>query len=130
MSDSTQPPRFVPTLTEVVAMETQSVAPDRAPASDAQPQTQAPARSAREIEEALVQRVLQRVDLILERRLREAVGQVILEHTETLAPRLRDEIESMVRQSLNQAFAAEMDGPVSPVEKTVPGDGRRVDSSG
>jgi hypothetical protein len=55
----------------------------------------------------MVQRVLQRVDLVLERRLREVVGQLILEHTQTLTPRLREEIEAVVRQSVNQAFESE-----------------------
>ncbi len=115
MSDPAQPPRFVPTLTEVVVPEHASpIDRDKVSENLAQPPVPVAAQSVREIEEALVQRVLQRVDLILERRLREAVGQVILEHTETLAPRLRDEIESMVRQSLNQAFAQEMDGPSEP----------------
>ena len=61
-----------------------------------------------ELEEQMVQRVLQRVDLMLERRLREAVGQLILEHTQTLVPRLREEIETVVRQSVNQAFEQEI----------------------
>ncbi len=55
----------------------------------------------------MVQRVLQRIDLVLERRLREAVGELILAHTQTLAPRLREEIELVVRQSVSQAFAQE-----------------------
>jgi hypothetical protein len=116
LSDSTQPPRFVPTLTEVVmpeAPEVQRQAGGSSGSIGTEVPTMVPAPSAKEMEEALVQRVLQRVDLIIERRLREAVGQVILEHTETLAPRLRDEIELVVRQSLNQAFAQEIDGSAS-----------------
>ena len=56
----------------------------------------------------MIQRVLQRVDVILERRLREVVGQLILAHTQTLAPRLREEVEDVVRQSVMQAFAQEL----------------------
>jgi hypothetical protein len=97
---SSQPPRFVPTLTEVVfpssvplpASETGSVA-----ATD---NTRA--------EDEMVQRVLQRVDLMLERRMREALGQLILEQTERLGPHLRDEIESVIRESVRQAFAQEL----------------------
>jgi hypothetical protein len=59
----------------------------------------------------MVQRVLQRVDLVLERRLREVVGQLILEHTQTLTPRLREEIEVVVRQSVSQAFDSEAVAP-------------------
>jgi 50S ribosomal subunit-associated GTPase HflX len=110
MSDAAQPPRFVPTLTEVIVPETQTPAQDLDNPSAVAINGNLPEPIAMEkIEEAMVQRVLQRVDLILERRLREAVGQVILEHTETLAPRLREEIENLVRQSLNQAFAQEIE---------------------
>jgi hypothetical protein len=98
---SSQPPRFVPTLTEVIQ-------PVRAPVP-ATDTTSAAAVDRAEIEAQLVQRVLQRVDLVLERRLREAVGQLILEHTERLAPQLREEIESVVRQSVNHAFAQELE---------------------
>lgn len=65
-----------------------------------------------DVQEQMVQRVLQRVDLVLERRLREVVGQLILEHTQTLTPRLREEIEAVVRQSVNQAFESEA-GPAT-----------------
>jgi hypothetical protein len=103
---SSQPPRFVPTLTEVVR-----------PATAPVPATETPLMAAVDsaaIEDQLVQRVLQRVDLILERRLREALGQLILEHTERLAPQLREEIESVVRQSVNHAFAQELENEKKP----------------
>lgn len=100
MSTSPIPPRFVPTLTEVF-----HPAPSPSAAT-----AKAPIRMAlsAELQDQMVQRVLQRVDLLLERRLREAVGQLILEHTETLAPRLREEIEQVVRQSVSLAFEQEM----------------------
>ena len=101
MIRSSVPPRFVPTLTEVVR-------PAPSPAALALGTAAAPMTLSAELEEQLVQRVLQRVDLTLERRLREAVGQLILEHTQTLAPRLREEIERVVRQSVNQAFEQEV----------------------
>ncbi|UUZ63726.1 hypothetical protein LP417_31345 [Polaromonas sp. P1-6] len=100
MSRSTKPPRFVPTLTEVVL-------PMPAPAAPAGAMSATPVAPSADLEDQMVQRVLQRVDLILERRLREAVGQLILEHTQTLAPRLREEIELVVRQSVSQAFEQE-----------------------
>lgn len=96
MSRSSAPSRFVPTLTEVVLylpsqtpFAAEIVAPVALPA------------------ELMLQRVMQRVDLVLERRLREAVEQLILEHTQTLIPRLREEIELVVRQSVTQAFEQE-----------------------
>lgn len=104
MSSSSQPPRFVPTLTEVVhpaPLAAANALELHAPAQMTQPA------------EMLVQRVMQRVDLVLERRLREAVGQLILEHTQTLAPRLREEIERVTRQSVSQAFEQEASLPSS-----------------
>ncbi len=104
MSNSSQPPRFVPTLTEVVQplpLAATYVMESFAPLTAIQPA------------EMLVQRVMQRVDLVLERRLREAVGQLILEHTQTLAPRLREEIERVTRESVSQAFEQEAGLPSS-----------------
>ena len=103
MSRSPVPPRFVPTLTEIVQpvpLQTPAVAdPDTPVAPSA---------------EVMMQRIMQRVDLVLEKRLREAVGQLILEHTQTLAPRLREEIERVVRESVSQAFAQEASPAQSP----------------
>jgi hypothetical protein len=97
---SSQPPRFVPTLTEVVH-------PATAPAGAAQAASPMAIDRGR-VEDELVQRVLQRIDLTMERRLHEALGQLILEHTERIGPHLRDEIESVVRQSVRHAFAQEL----------------------
>ena len=105
---SSQPPRFVPTLTEVVQPAPLRV---RAPATASVAAVDQVA-----LENHMVQRVLQRVDLILERRLREAVGQLILEHTERLTTELRVEIEFVVRQSVSQAFSHELEDDTRPVE--------------
>lgn len=102
MSRSSVPPRFVPTLTEVVPP---TAVPAQTPVAG---NTDGAVALAAGLQEQMVLRVLQRVDLLLERRLREAVGQLILEHTETLAPRLREEIEQVVRQSVSQAFEQEV----------------------
>jgi len=92
------PPRFVPTLTEEVdpghLYETSSV----------QSLVKTPRH---EMEDAILQRVLHRVDQVFEKRLQEAVRQVILENTQTLVLRLREEIELVVRQSLSEAFQQE-----------------------
>lgn len=97
MSTPPTQPRFVPTLTDVVPPAAAAAASaDRKPASLAQ------------LEGQMVNRIMRQVDLVLERRLREAVGQVILEHTQTLAPRLREEIELVIRESVSQAMATEL----------------------
>ena len=100
------PPRFVPTLTEVVHPDSvlgfpDAVGPNAAPASN-------PEASLQQLEDQVLHRVMQRVDLVLERRLREAVSQLILTHTQALGPRLREEIELVVRESVSQAIAQEL----------------------
>src|SRR5262245_23400209 len=90
MSNRT-PPRFVPTLTEVVQ-------------SGPVPLTPTPGVS----QEQLAQRVLQRVDLVLDRRVREAIATVVLEQTSQLAPLLRDRLEVVVREVVAAAVAEEM----------------------
>ena len=101
MNNTSGPPRFVPTLTDVV----------KASGHGDQINTVQPNES--HLEDQIVHRVMQRVDLVLERRLREAVAQVILTHTQSLGPRLREEIELVVRESVIQAVAQEL--PQQPV---------------
>ena len=70
MSSFSPPPRFVPTLTEVVE-QTPMLVPTAGNVDSAN-------LAVAELEGQLVHRVMQRIDLILERSLREAVGQLIL----------------------------------------------------
>lgn len=90
------PPRYVPTLTEVVQ-----------PAATG---TDATAATLEQLQEQVIHRVMQRVDLSLERRLREAIATLVLEHTRNLGPLLREEIELVVRQSVSDAVAQELSG--------------------
>lgn len=101
------PPRFVPTLTEVVypPAPVSALVEAREPIADAPPN---PEVLLRQFEDQLLHRVMQRVDLVLEQRLREAVSQIILTHTQALGPRLREEIELVVRESVSQAIAQEL----------------------
>ena len=102
MNSAAVPPRFVPTLTDVVHLADRIIEPSLdKPNSEFQ-------HDALQVEDQIVHRVMQRVDLVLERRLREAVAQVILSQTQTLAPRLREEIELVVRESVSQAVAQEL----------------------
>lgn len=89
-----QPPRYVPTLTEVV-----KTAPATAAGSPGTSLTQ----------EQLIHRVMQRVDVTLERRLREAIAATVLEQTRAIGPQLRQEIEAVVRQTVSQAFSEELE---------------------
>lgn len=89
---SRMPPRYVPTLTDVV----RSSAEPRAP-SGADP-----------TQDQVVRRVMQRIDLTLERRLREAIAATVIEQTRAITPKLREEIEQVVRETVAQAFAEEL----------------------
>lgn len=97
MTNNSIPPRFVPTLTDVVQITSYAQGNQKEPSNG-------------QLEDQIVHRVMQRVDLVLERRLREAVAQVILSHTQALGPRLREEIELVVRESVMQAVAQELPG--------------------
>lgn len=101
MNNASVPPRFVPTLTDVVHPVAHFTSPPQPFNNDIQ-------QNAVQLEDQIVHRVMQRVDLVLERRLREAVAQVILSHTQALGPRLREEIELVVRESVSQAVAQEL----------------------
>lgn len=93
---SRTPPRFVPTLTEVVQTTSPApLTPGTAPA---------PPLSA----EQVTRRVLQRVDAVLERRLRETVATVVLEQTSALAPVLRERVEALVHEIVSEALAEEL----------------------
>lgn len=151
------PPRFVPTLTEVVQ------GPDMVPVSEPLPQPAQPpvvaapavaqpapsfeARAAvpavpvrsmdkdvadisarkpvqafpgsrrplpQGMQEYMVHRVMQRVDVVLDHRLREAIALVIQEQTRSILPRLREEIESVVRHAVYEAVADELSSGNSP----------------
>ena len=106
MSGAPTPPRVVPTLTEVVHPPSLSGLPDATAPNVAFSSN--PDASLHQLEDQVLHRVMQRVDLVLERRLREAVSQLILTHTQALGPRLREEIELVVRESVSQAIAQEL----------------------
>lgn len=129
------PPRYVPTLTEVVSVE--QVAPEPpmlddilsagglasallASAAPAQPLaaaalhppgTQAGQRQVAELEDELVHRVLQRIDVSIDHRLQVAVVRLVDEYTRQLAPRLRAEVAEVVRQAVSDALARELAAP-------------------
>lgn len=97
MSDAPRrPPSFVPTLTDVVVPE-----PPVARAVPAQ-------ADADDIEELVVQRVMERVELSLEDQLTDAVSAVVQLHLDAMTAQLRDEIESVVRRLTADALAREL----------------------
>ncbi len=117
---SRTPPRFVPTLTEVVRAGGPAALAPAAASSAPAPSTPAssflaPSEAGASVavspllQEQIAQRVMQRVDVALERRLREAIEAVVLEQASALAPLLRERIEAAVRDTVAQAVAEEID---------------------
>ena len=100
------PPRYVPTLTDVVQADQELLLAASEDAALPEAPTLLPC--AGDLEEQLVHRVLQRVDMVLEQRLRSCIAQVTQEQTRSLVPRLREEVESVVRQSVYEAMAQEL----------------------
>jgi hypothetical protein len=93
MASNRPPPRFVPTLTEVVHSGPAPLAPAAGPALS---------------QDQLAQRVLQRVDLVLVRRLLEEIATIVLEQTSALVPLLRERLETVLREVVAEAVAEEI----------------------
>lgn len=150
MADYTrQPPRFVPTLTEVVPVEQlEPTAPEvdvvSDPAAEAlatsaaaeivaavpadgeavaaiqAPETPLPVAPAPipeqlltpervdEVAERLAAQLMQRVEVLLEERLRYALAEMVQVQTQALVVQLRREVETVVRQSVDDAVAEEL----------------------
>lgn len=84
--------RFLPTLTEIVA-------PGVVPPLAIQPVPSVDAA----VNEELIREIMRRLNATLETRLREALGALVLEQVQWLGPRLRHEIETVVRQVAQDA---------------------------
>ncbi|MDR6889032.1 MULTISPECIES: hypothetical protein [Variovorax] len=117
------PPRFVPTLTTVLDLQAEPVAGEAGKPSSASTPVPpvdlaeavalppAEQRSDAEIvrlEEQLLHRVLQRVDLSLEERLSDTVSAAVQQQLDSMVPRLREEIEAVLRALVIEAMAAEL----------------------
>lgn len=100
MSRFPEPPAYVPTLTDIV----------RPAASQGSVDEIAVAQTAvsEDLQTLMVQRVLQDAEGLLASRLHEATEQLIRAHVQALLPKLVDEIERVVRDSVNQAIQREM----------------------
>lgn len=97
MSAPRVPPKFVPTLTEVVH----------------RPAASAPAPEGGTFlpeEQRLVRLVMQRLEADLDTRIREHIAQLVLEQAHVLGPRLRAEMEGSIRQAIAATLAAQARG--------------------
>jgi hypothetical protein len=98
-SISVTPPRYLPTLTEVVNLP---------PSSTLTPPNENPEDST-DSEQVLADRIIQRLMPMLQIKLREIVASVIHEEIRVMEPRLMQEIEQMARQTVIQALAQDVD---------------------
>lgn len=119
------PPRFVPTLTTVLELPPEP-APGAEPMPEPRPEPVAPAvpepsqavaldpqallseADAFRLEEQLLHRVLQRINLSLEERLSDAVSAAVQQQLDAMIPRLRGEIETVLRTLVSDALAQEL----------------------
>eukprot|EP01036_Dinobryon_divergens_P009472 gene9472-12661_t len=110
------PPRFVPTLTTVLEIPAEPAVPEPQAAVQAtQPDPEStmalpPAAQLSQaeivsLEEQLLHRVLQRVDLSLEERLSDTVSAAVQHQLDAMVPRLRNEIEAVLRALVIEAMA-------------------------
>lgn len=116
------PPRFVPTLTDVVHMPGEGRPPTASQAVSLPPQAEALASPVpppspslhggvpRDFEEYVAHRVMQHVDAVLAQRLHEAIAQIVQEQTRLLVPHLLEEVESVVRHVVHEALGQELAG--------------------
>lgn len=112
------PPRFVPTLTTVI----EAPAPMPEPAADGAPPAAVDPREAIALppgarlselesfalEEQLMHRVLQRIDGALEERLSDVVSAAVQAQLDAMVPRLRSEIEAVLRTLVVESLAQEL----------------------
>ncbi len=94
------PPRFVPTLTEVVKSPelATAIAPQAAPQASAQSLD----------EQAWTARIMQDLDVTLEAKLRQVVAKVVSEQLSGMVPVLRAELEFCVKDAVRQALARQI----------------------
>lgn len=97
-----RPPRFIPTLTEVV-VPTDAAAP-------AVVRKQEPVRSRKSaartpVADEVVERVMQRLEPLLERQLRELIAPVVQQQLDMLEQRLAQDIRQVVHQAVAKAMA-------------------------
>ena len=131
------PPRFVPTLTTVLDLPPplsaesapiesspaesdasapvvpgETFAPEVTPDASAHvalpPAERLSELEAFRLEEHLLHRVLQRVDLSLEAQLSDAVSAAVQQQLDAMVPRLRNEIETVLRSLVIEALAKEL----------------------
>ncbi|MGJ7489401.1 hypothetical protein [Variovorax sp. ZT4R33] len=94
--------------TAVVELPSAPAAPDLRGAVALDPATRLSELESFTLEEQLLHRVLQRVDLQLEERLSDVVAAAVQAQLDEMVPRLREEIEGVLRTLVTEALAQEL----------------------
>ena len=108
-----QPPRFLPTLTEVVQTGADAPQASLGEAAFAAPLKTARQSSGAEVDgtsvvEMNVSKILFRLEGPLQNRLKLAVGEIIQGHVDALMPLIAQEIEAVVRETVRESVGAEL----------------------
>jgi hypothetical protein len=104
------PPRFVPTLTQVIpkpprqTVAAAAIAPAPSINTVQNPQP-SPEQIAQQLRQQLLVRTRQYMDIELQRRIRETVSQLALEHAHKLFEELQPHLESTIRAVIDEAVA-------------------------
>ncbi len=109
-STSKQPPRFLPTLTEVVhgnAGDARVTVAGAAVAKTAAPEVDPAAQAVATIELNL-NKILVRLEAPLQARIKLAVGELVQAHIEALLPLIQQEVETVVRETVREGVTAEL----------------------
>ena len=108
-----QPPRFLPTLTEVVQTGADLVKASPGEAAFATPLKgvrldSAGDESGTSVVEMNISKILFRLEGPLQNRLKLAVGEIIQGHVDALMPVIAQEIEAVVRETVREGVSAEL----------------------
>jgi hypothetical protein len=100
------PPRYVPTLTQVIdAKAAPAPIATKAPAALASAEAPHASELAQQLRQQLLLRSRQYIDIELQKRIREAVSQLALEHAHKLFEELQPQLEATVSQVIEEAVA-------------------------
>ncbi|RYE57847.1 MAG: hypothetical protein EOP18_02085 [Rhizobiaceae bacterium] len=99
------PPRFVPTLTEIVDGSDFVPAESGVPAANAASTT---TWITPQMQDALVERVMQRVVQRLEPKLSDTIAAIARQHSEAMSQHLSEKIEDVVSELVADAVNAEL----------------------
>lgn len=107
MTTPKTPPRYVPTLTQVIPAAQRQVVDIVAQAQSLSSESELASADqiAQQLRQQMVMRTRQYLDIELQRRIRETVSQLALEHAHKLFEELQPQLEATIRQVIDEAVA-------------------------